>query len=59
MLFNHFFLERWILQMTQARHSQIEQQQLISAEKALAILSQPIPSLVVDHERLQVCKLKL
>ncbi|XP_023607728.1 ATPase family AAA domain-containing protein 2 isoform X4 [Myotis lucifugus] len=45
--------ERWILQMTQARHSQIEQQQLISAEKALAILSQPIPSLVVDHERLQ------
>ncbi|XP_070248134.1 ATPase family AAA domain-containing protein 2 isoform X3 [Myotis yumanensis] len=45
--------ERWILQMTQARHSQIEQQQLISAEKALAILSQPVPSLVVDHERLQ------
>ncbi|XP_045437461.1 ATPase family AAA domain-containing protein 2 isoform X6 [Pipistrellus kuhlii] len=45
--------ERWILQMTRARHSQIEQQQLISAEKALAILSQPTPSLVVDHERLK------
>ncbi|XP_008141517.2 ATPase family AAA domain-containing protein 2 isoform X1 [Eptesicus fuscus] len=45
--------ERWILQMTRARHSQIEQQQLISAEKALEILSQPIPSLVVDHERLK------
>nr|XP_036293089.1 ATPase family AAA domain-containing protein 2 isoform X3 [Pipistrellus kuhlii] len=44
---------RWILQMTRARHSQIEQQQLISAEKALAILSQPTPSLVVDHERLK------
>uniref|UniRef100_A0A452VAZ7 ATPase family AAA domain-containing protein 2 n=1 Tax=Ursus maritimus TaxID=29073 RepID=A0A452VAZ7_URSMA len=31
----------------------VEQQQLISVEKALAILSQPTPSLVVDHERLK------
>ncbi|XP_023574583.1 ATPase family AAA domain-containing protein 2 [Octodon degus] len=44
--------ETCILRMTRARHSQVEQQQLISVEKALAILSQPTPSLVVDTERL-------
>lgn len=48
-----------VLRMTRARRSQVEQQQLISVEKALAILSQPTPSLVVDHERLKVCKLEL
>ena len=54
-----FILEMWTLRMTRARRSQVEQQQLISVEKALAILSQPTPSLVVDHERLKVCELKL
>lgn len=43
------------LRMTRARHSQVEQQQLIGMEKALAILSQPTPSLVVDHKHLKVC----
>lgn len=46
--------EMCILRMTRARRSQVEQQQLISVEKALAILSQPTPSLVVDHRRLKV-----
>ncbi|XP_004607818.2 ATPase family AAA domain-containing protein 2 [Sorex araneus] len=45
--------ETCILQMTRARRSQVEQQQLISVEKALAILSQPTPSLIVDHEQLK------
>lgn len=54
-----FTLEMCVLRMTRARRSQVEQQQLISVEKALAILSQPTPSLVVDHERLKVCKVKL
>lgn len=40
--------------MTRARRCQVEQQQLISVEKALAILSRPTPALVVDHERLRV-----
>ncbi|XP_049621574.1 ATPase family AAA domain-containing protein 2 [Suncus etruscus] len=42
-----------VLRMTRARRSQVEQQQLISVEKALAILSQPTPSLIVDHEQLK------
>ncbi|KAM9689549.1 ATPase family AAA domain-containing protein 2 isoform 2-T2 [Dama dama] len=45
--------EMCVLRMTRARRSQVEQQQLISVEKALAILSQPAPSLAVDHERLK------
>ncbi|XP_052016380.1 ATPase family AAA domain-containing protein 2 isoform X2 [Apodemus sylvaticus] len=45
--------EMGFLRMTRARRSQVEQQQLISMEKALAILSQPTPSLVVDHKQLQ------
>ncbi|XP_069847457.1 ATPase family AAA domain-containing protein 2 isoform X1 [Dipodomys merriami] len=45
--------EMCLLRMTRARRSQVEQQRLISVEKALAILSQPTPSLVVDHERLK------
>lgn len=44
--------EMCVLRMTRARRSQVEQQHLISVEKALAILSQPTPSLVVDHKRL-------
>ncbi|KAM7317083.1 ATPase family AAA domain-containing protein 2 isoform X2 [Alexandromys fortis] len=45
--------EMCILRMTRARRSQVEQQHLISVEKALAILSQPTPSLVVDHKQLK------
>ncbi|XP_021500935.1 ATPase family AAA domain-containing protein 2 isoform X1 [Meriones unguiculatus] len=45
--------EMGILRMTRARRSQVEQQQLISMEKALAILSQPTPSLVVNHVHLK------
>nr|XP_013005422.1 LOW QUALITY PROTEIN: ATPase family AAA domain-containing protein 2 [Cavia porcellus] len=45
--------EMCILRMTRARRCQVEQQQLISVEKALAILSRPTPALVVDHERLR------
>ncbi|XP_043339382.1 ATPase family AAA domain-containing protein 2 [Cervus canadensis] len=45
--------EMCVLRMTRARRSQVEQQQLISVEKALAILSQPTPSLIVDHKRLK------
>ncbi|GAB1299382.1 ATPase family AAA domain-containing protein 2 [Apodemus speciosus] len=45
--------EMGFLRMTRARRSQVEQQQLISMEKALAILSRPTPSLVVDHKQLQ------
>ncbi|XP_038935135.1 ATPase family AAA domain-containing protein 2 isoform X1 [Rattus norvegicus] len=45
--------EMGFLRMTRARHSQVEQQQLIGMEKALAILSQPTPSLVVDHKHLK------
>nr|XP_025726856.1 ATPase family AAA domain-containing protein 2 [Callorhinus ursinus] len=45
--------EMCVLRMTRARRSQVEQQQLISVEKALAILSRPTPSLVVDHEQLK------
>ncbi|KAM5281249.1 ATPase family AAA domain-containing protein 2 isoform 1-T1 [Ctenodactylus gundi] len=44
--------EMCVLRMTRARRSQVEQQQLISVEKALSILSQPTPLLVVDHDRL-------
>lgn len=40
------------LRMTLARGSQVEQQELISMEQALAILSQPTPSLVLDHKQL-------
>ncbi|XP_037659132.1 ATPase family AAA domain-containing protein 2 [Choloepus didactylus] len=45
--------EMCVLRMTRAKRSQVEQQQLISVEKALAILSEPTPSLVVDHTRLK------
>ncbi|XP_051015596.1 ATPase family AAA domain-containing protein 2 [Acomys russatus] len=45
--------EMGILRMTRARRSQVEQQQLISMEKALVILSQPTPSLVVNHTQLK------
>uniref|UniRef100_A0A8C6WDA5 ATPase family AAA domain-containing protein 2 n=1 Tax=Nannospalax galili TaxID=1026970 RepID=A0A8C6WDA5_NANGA len=48
--------ETCVLRMTRARRSQVEQQQLISVETALAILSQPTPSLVVDHEQLNLLK---
>jgi hypothetical protein len=49
-----FSLEMDFLRMTLARGSQVEQQELISMEQALAILSQPTPSLVLDHKQLTV-----
>ncbi|XP_006157593.1 ATPase family AAA domain-containing protein 2 isoform X2 [Tupaia chinensis] len=45
--------EMCVLRMTRARRSQVGQQQLVSVEKALAVLAQPTPSLVVDQERLK------
>ncbi|XP_043838126.1 ATPase family AAA domain-containing protein 2 isoform X2 [Dromiciops gliroides] len=45
--------EACVLRMTRARRSQVEQQQLISVEKALEILSEPTPPLIVDHEQLK------
>uniref|UniRef100_A0A8C8R5J4 ATPase family AAA domain-containing protein 2 n=1 Tax=Pelusios castaneus TaxID=367368 RepID=A0A8C8R5J4_9SAUR len=39
--------------MTQSRCSQIEQQQLISVEKAVEILSEPASPLIVNHEDLK------
>ncbi|XP_044524933.1 ATPase family AAA domain-containing protein 2 [Gracilinanus agilis] len=45
--------ETCVLRMTRARRSQVEQQQLISVEKALAILSEPTLPLIVDHEQLK------
>uniref|UniRef100_A0A8D0G8R7 ATPase family AAA domain-containing protein 2 n=1 Tax=Sphenodon punctatus TaxID=8508 RepID=A0A8D0G8R7_SPHPU len=42
----------FLLRMTRARRSQVEQQRLISAEKAVEILSEPTPPLIVDYEEL-------
>ncbi|XP_066480194.1 ATPase family AAA domain-containing protein 2 [Tiliqua scincoides] len=41
-----------MLRMTRARRSQVEQQQLISIEKAMEILSEQTPQLIVDYEKL-------
>ncbi|XP_007435947.1 ATPase family AAA domain-containing protein 2 isoform X2 [Python bivittatus] len=41
-----------MLRMTRARRSQVEQQHLINVEKAMEILSEQIPPLIVDHEKL-------
>ncbi|XP_042321587.1 ATPase family AAA domain-containing protein 2 isoform X2 [Sceloporus undulatus] len=41
-----------ILRMTRARRSQMEQQHLISVERAMAILSEQTPPLIVDYEKL-------
>ncbi|XP_025065682.1 ATPase family AAA domain-containing protein 2 isoform X2 [Alligator sinensis] len=42
-----------ILRMTRARRSQVEQQQLISVEKAMEILSEPASPFIVDYEDLK------
>nr|XP_020652184.1 ATPase family AAA domain-containing protein 2 isoform X1 [Pogona vitticeps] len=39
--------------MTRARRSQVEQQHLISVEKAMEVLSEQIPPLIVDCEKLE------
>ncbi|XP_060099235.1 ATPase family AAA domain-containing protein 2 [Heteronotia binoei] len=41
-----------VLRMTRARRSQVEQQHLISVEKAMEILSEQTPPLIVDYEKL-------
>ncbi|XP_048363965.1 ATPase family AAA domain-containing protein 2 isoform X2 [Sphaerodactylus townsendi] len=41
-----------VLHMTRARRSQVEQQHLISVEKAMEILSEQTPPLIVDNEKL-------
>ncbi|XP_008106434.2 ATPase family AAA domain-containing protein 2 isoform X1 [Anolis carolinensis] len=41
-----------LLRMTRARRSQVEQQHLISVERAMEILTEQTPPLVVDHQKL-------
>ncbi|XP_053106598.1 ATPase family AAA domain-containing protein 2 isoform X2 [Hemicordylus capensis] len=43
-----------VLRMTRARRSQVEQQHLISVEKAMEILSEQTPPLIVDYEKLNI-----
>nr|XP_015213380.1 PREDICTED: ATPase family AAA domain-containing protein 2 isoform X3 [Lepisosteus oculatus] len=45
--------EKNALRMTRGRRSQVEQQQLINVEKAMKILSEVTPQLVVDHQKLK------
>ncbi|MEE6463204.1 hypothetical protein FKM82_005816 [Ascaphus truei] len=42
-----------VLRMTRARQMLVEQQHLISVEKAMEILSEPIPILLVDQQQLK------
>ncbi|XP_059501931.1 ATPase family AAA domain-containing protein 2-like isoform X4 [Stegostoma tigrinum] len=42
-----------LLRMTRSRHARVEQQQHINAEKAMEVLSECIPPVIVDHERLK------
>ncbi|XP_067387169.1 ATPase family AAA domain-containing protein 2 isoform X2 [Emydura macquarii macquarii] len=42
-----------VLPMTHGRYSQVEQQQLISVEKAIEILNEPASPLIVDYKDLQ------
>uniref|UniRef100_A0A8C0GEG9 ATPase family AAA domain-containing protein 2 n=1 Tax=Chelonoidis abingdonii TaxID=106734 RepID=A0A8C0GEG9_CHEAB len=42
-----------VLRMTRCRRSQVEQQQFISAEKAMEILTEPASPLIVDYEELK------
>lgn len=55
--YQSFILDGCILRMTRARRSQVEQQQLISVEKAMEILSEPASPFIVDYEDLKVCPL--
>ncbi|XP_051878939.1 ATPase family AAA domain-containing protein 2-like isoform X2 [Pristis pectinata] len=41
-----------ILHMTRSKRVQVEQQQHINVEKAMKVLSEHTPSVIVDHERL-------
>ncbi|KAJ6663155.1 hypothetical protein lerEdw1_010748 [Lerista edwardsae] len=43
-----------MLRMTRARRFQVEQQHLISVEKAMEILSEQTPQLIVDYEKLNL-----
>lgn len=52
-------LDLGMLRMTRARRSQVEQQHLISVEKAMEILSEQTPQLIVDYEKLNVCNFLL
>ncbi|KAM9163982.1 ATPase family AAA domain-containing protein 2 isoform 3-T3 [Pangshura tecta] len=42
-----------VLRMTRCRRSQVEQQQLIGAERAIEILTEPASPLIVDYEELK------
>ncbi|XP_064363912.1 ATPase family AAA domain-containing protein 2 isoform X3 [Dromaius novaehollandiae] len=42
-----------VLHMTRARRSQVEQQQLMSVEKAMEILAEPVSPLIVDYKDLK------
>ncbi|XP_020369243.1 ATPase family AAA domain-containing protein 2 isoform X2 [Rhincodon typus] len=42
-----------LLRMTRSRHARVEQQQRINAEKAMEVLSERVPPVIVDHERLK------
>lgn len=57
--FNFFILDVCVLPMTHGRYSQVEQQQLISVEKAIEILNEPASPLIVDYKDLQVCTLSI
>uniref|UniRef100_A0A8B9PEE0 ATPase family AAA domain-containing protein 2 n=1 Tax=Apteryx owenii TaxID=8824 RepID=A0A8B9PEE0_APTOW len=45
-----------VLHMTRARRSQVEQQQLMSVEKAMEILAEPASPLIVDYKDLKITK---
>ncbi|KAM9307742.1 LOW QUALITY PROTEIN: ATPase family AAA domain-containing protein 2 [Gastrophryne carolinensis] len=42
-----------VLRMTRNRQMQVEQQNLMSVDKMMDILSEPVPALHVDHQRLK------
>lgn len=47
--------ERTVRCMTRSLKNAVMQQQMISVDKALQILDQETPPLVVDREKLKVC----
>lgn len=53
--FPFIILDKCMLRMTRARRSQVEQQHLINVEKAMEILSEQTPPLIVDQDKLNVC----
>uniref|UniRef100_A0A8B9PRR4 ATPase family AAA domain-containing protein 2 n=1 Tax=Apteryx owenii TaxID=8824 RepID=A0A8B9PRR4_APTOW len=48
-----FIPDTCVLHMTRARRSQVEQQQLMSVEKAMEILAEPASPLIVDYKDLK------